>query len=400
MIVDVVIAGCGIVGLATAIKIKDLLPNLKVVVVEKEERPAMHQTGNNSGVIHSGIYYKPGSLKAKNCINGYKLLIDYCNSKEVKYDLCGKIILATNNVEKQRLNDIYNRGIANGLNRIKLLNQSEISDYEPYAKGIAAIHVPYTGIINYTDVCNAMENDFVNNYNGKIVYNNKVLGFKTGKCFNEVKTDKQIIQTVLFINCCGLHSDRVSKYSVNNTGMRIIPFRGEYYSIKEEKQYLVKNLIYPVPNPSFPFLGVHFTRTIKGYTEAGPNAVLAFKREGYNKLSFSFKDSFDTLLWPGFIKVMLKYGKIGLGEFYRSYNKNAFVKELQKLIPEISKDDLIKGGAGVRAQACLKNGLLADDFIIIENKHVINVCNAPSPAATSCFSIGKHIADIVYNRYN
>lgn len=395
---DITIIGGGIVGLATAYRIKESNPNLKVVLLEKEDGLAKHQTGNNSGVIHSGIYYKPGSLKAQNCITGYKQLLDFCKKENIPYELCGKIIVATREDELERLENLYQRGIQNGLTEIKRISANEIKDYEPYASGIAGIWVPYTGIIDYKDVCSKFAEIFVDRYQGEIDLNQKVVSIKTVNQVCEVITNNKIYQTKLVINTAGLYSDEIAKLT-RKTEVKIIPFRGEYYEVKKERHHLVKNLIYPVPDPAFPFLGVHFTRRLKGGIEAGPNAVFAFRKEGYKKSDFKASEFFGALAWPGFQKVMMKYWKMGVGEYYRSFNKKAFTFALQRLLPDIQKNDLIPGGSGVRAQACTKDGALIDDFLIYDDPFIINVLNAPSPAATASLSIGKTISDMALKRF-
>lgn len=394
MYCSIAIIGGGIVGLATALKIKEKYPLKKVVLLEKENSIAQHQTGHNSGVIHSGIYYKPSSLKAKNCIEGYKALIDFCNQENVPYELCGKIIVATDKKELPQLETIYQRGLENGLTRIKKIGGSEIKNYEPYCEGIAAIYVPYTGIIDYREVAKKYAEIFTNRYDGEILTSHQVIDIQRGSKHIIVITKQHNISADLVINCGGLYSDKIASMTEKDLSIRIIPFRGEYYLLKKEKQHLVRNLIYPVPNPNFPFLGVHFTRMIKGGVEAGPNAVLAFKREGYTKSAFDWGEFRETISWEGFQKVALKYWKTGVGEFYRSFSKAAFTKALQRLIPDVQEKDLIPAGAGVRAQACDKQGGLLDDFAIIEREKIIHVCNAPSPAATSSLAIGKTIAEM------
>ncbi len=387
------IIGAGIVGLATALKIKEKRPDAEILVIEKEDEVAKHQTGNNSGVIHSGIYYEPGSLKAVNCRKGYKLLLDFCDTHNIKYEICGKIIVASDEKQLPVLYDIYERGKQNGLENLELINKEELKNYEPYAAGIKGIHVPQTGVIDFREVADKMH----------AILNESGVEFRFYEQVNSVKienevivtTNLSVIKTGKLINCAGLHSDRVAAMTEKDLTIRIIPFRGEYYKLKEEKKSLVKNLIYPVPDPSFPFLGVHFTRMINNGVEAGPNAVFAFKREGYHKFDFSFRDTISSLLWPGFRKIAAKYWKVGAGEFYRSYSKKAFANALEKLIPSISEEDIERGGAGVRAQACDINGNLLDDFYIIENQNVFHVLNAPSPAATSSLAIGEHIAQRV-----
>lgn len=394
---DVIIAGAGIVGLAAALKILEAKPGIKVLILEKESGEARHQTGNNSGVIHSGIYYKPGSLKAQNCITGYNQLLDFCKRQDVKFDICGKVIAATDRSELPRLESIYERGIANGLTKIRFISKEELKEIEPHANGIKAIHVPYTGIIDYKEVSRKYA-DLIREAGGEIRFGEKVVSINDTKSSIETATQNSSFNTRLFINCCGLQSDEVAGLSEKKLDTRIIPFRGEYYKIRPERRYLVKNLIYPVPDPAFPFLGVHFTRMTNGEVEAGPNAVLSFKKEGYNKTSFSVKDSFRTFTWKGFYSIASKYYRTGFGEFRRSFSKKAFVKALQKLMPEITADDLVAGGAGVRAQAISIDGKLIDDFLIHDSGRIINVLNAPSPAATSSLAIGQAIAEKIKNK--
>ncbi|MEG8948079.1 L-2-hydroxyglutarate oxidase [Rosettibacter firmus] len=395
---DIIIIGAGIVGLASALKILEKNPHLKLLILEKENDISKHQTGNNSGVIHSGIYYKPGSLKAINCTLGYKMLIDFCDKYEINYKITGKIIVAKNENELPILNSIYDRGIKNGLTGLQKLNKNQIKNYEPYADGIEAIYVPQTGIVDFFQVAKKYL-EIILKHNAQIKFNNEVKEIKIKNDICEVITNNDTFQSKFVVTCAGLYSDRIAKLTHKNLPLRIIPFRGEYYKIKEEKKYLVNSLIYPVPNPEFPFLGVHFTRMINGDVEAGPNAVLAFKREGYKKTSFNFRDTIDTFTWKGFYSIVKKYWKVGLYEYYRSYSKNAFTKALQNLIPEINENDLIESGAGVRAQACDINGNLLDDFYFVEDKKVIHVCNAPSPAATASLSIGDNIANKVLQHF-
>jgi len=394
---DVIITGGGIVGLATAYRLKEANPNLKLLLLEKEAALAMHQTGNNSGVIHSGIYYKPGSLKAKNCIEGYNQLLDFCNKEEIPYELCGKVIVATSDAEIPAMENIYKRGVENGLANIKKIGPEELKEHEPHVNGVAAIRVPQTGIIDYKLVAQTYGKR-VQDKKGEIHLSEKVIGIQEKTNHSEVVTNKSSYQTKLVVNCAGLYSDKVAGLTITKPDVRIVPFRGEYYELTPEKHYLVKHLIYPVPDPNFPFLGVHFTRMINGGIEAGPNAVFAFKREGYHRTDIDFGDIWNALSWPGFRKVAGKYWKTGLGEIYRSFSKAAFTKALQKLIPEIQENDLVPGGAGVRAQACDRTGGLLDDFKILEDKQVINVLNAPSPAATSSLSIGKTVAELAVER--
>lgn len=391
---DVIIVGAGIVGLATAVNILRKNPETKLLLIEKEFSVAMHQTGNNSGVIHSGIYYKPGSYKALNCREGYRMLIDFCNENEIDFDLCGKLIVATDENELPELDKIYKRGLENGLDNLKIIEKEEINEYEPYVKGLRAIHVPQTGIIDYKKVSEKYL-DYCSERDAQIKFGEEVVSLLEKSDSTEIITDRGSYIADKVIISAGLFSDKLASMTNKEIDFKIIPFRGEYYKLKEESRKLVNNLIYPVPNPDFPFLGVHFTRMINGEVEAGPNAVFSFKREGYNKFSFSLSDTVESLTFPGFLKVASKFWKVGAGEFYRSLYKPAFVKALQKLIPEIKSEDLVPGGAGVRAQACDIKGALVDDFLIKRSKRVINVCNAPSPAATASLAIGKQISQIL-----
>jgi (S)-2-hydroxyglutarate dehydrogenase len=395
---DVVIVGGGAVGLATALKIKSELPTAKVVVLEKESVLANHQTGNNSNVIHSGIYYKPGSLKAQNCIRGYHQLISFCDQNDIAYRLCGKVIVATDQSEVPLLENIFLRGQENGLENLRRLNAEELHEYEPHVAGIAGIHVPQTGIVDYRKVALKYA-DLFQRFGGEVRLGEKVEEVRSGNGTIEIVTRKNTYQTKLVVNCAGLYSDKIAALTLGKVDIRIIPFRGEYYKLKKEKEHLVKTLIYPVPDPDFPFLGVHFTTMINGGVECGPNAVLAFKREGYRKSDIDFREFSETLAWPGFHKIAAKYWRTGFGEMYRSFSKTAFTKALQKLIPVIGESDLEPGGAGVRAQACDRTGGLLDDFLILEDRHSINVCNAPSPAATSSLSIGETVAGLVIKRF-
>ncbi len=397
MKLDVIVVGAGIVGLATSLKILEKNPSLKLLILEKEDGVAKHQTGNNSGVIHSGIYYKPGSLKAQNCVNGYKMLIDFCRENGVRYNICGKVIVATSENEIPVMENIFKRGEQNGLQGLKKLNKEELREKEPHTDGVAGIFVPQTGIIDYTEVSEKYL-ELIKRFDAKIEFGSRVENIVVKNNVCEVITNGGSYQSKVIVTCAGLFADRITKITHPDLPLRLIPFRGEYYKLKEEKKKLVNSLIYPVPNPSFPFLGVHFTRMIDGEVECGPNAVLSFKREGYTKTSFNLRDTIETFSWGGFHTMIRKHWKMGLGEFYRSYNKKAFVRALNKLIPEIIEDDLIPGGAGVRAQACVKDGSLLDDFYIVEDKRVIHVCNAPSPAATASLSIGDFIADKVLGK--
>lgn len=394
---DVIVIGGGAVGLATALQLLERNPHLKVVLIEKETAVANHQTGNNSNVIHSGIYYKPGSLKAKNCIHGYNLLLDFCQQHEIPHSICGKVIVATNEAELPLLKNIYDRGIQNGLQNLKNLNADQLKEYEPHVAGIAAIHVPQTGIVDYRVVAEKYAS-LILQKGGELKLGEKVIDIQVGNGKVVVATQKQTYTGKLVVNCAGLYSDKIARLTSKKVDVKIIPFRGEYYKLKKEKEHLVKTLIYPVPDPNFPFLGVHFTTMVGGGVECGPNAVLAFQREGYTKSDINLAELGETLAWPGFRKIVAKYWRTGMGEMYRSFSKAAFTEALQKLIPEIQEDDLVTGGAGVRAQACDRTGGLLDDFLILEEQQAINVCNAPSPAATSSLAIGETVANLVLKR--
>lgn len=387
---DVAIIGGGIVGMATAMALTKR-GNISLTVLEAEKRLAAHQTGNNSGVIHSGIYYKPGSLKAKNCTEGRQAMYEFCAENGIVHENSGKVIVAIQESELPALDRLYERGIANGLEGLRRLSGAEIKEYEPHATGIAGIHVPQTGIVDYTGVTNAYAKH-VQATGGVIQTGARVTGFRK---FNDefvLETPLGEIQARNVINCGGLQSDRIARMCGVDPGLQIIPFRGEYYELIPEKHGLVKNLIYPVPDPRFPFLGVHFTRMAKGGVEAGPNAVLAFKREGYKMTSISVGDLLQFAFYGGFWKMAFKYWQTAIGEFHRSFSKPAFVKALQRLLPELQEADIHRSGAGVRAQALDPQGNLLDDFAIREAPRQIHVLNAPSPAATASISIGKSIA--------
>lgn len=396
--VDIAIIGAGIIGLATGVKLLEKNPRLNVVIIEKEPSVAAHQTGHNSGVIHSGIYYRPGSLKANNCRKGVSELLSFCETHDVPYDLCGKVIVATEEKELPRLLDLYERGKSNGVPDLRLINQVELNELEPHVRGIKAIHSPSTGVVDYTRVAEAMKNVIVS-FGGQILFNTKVIDLEGRSDGCIIQTDQGEVQAKLVVNCSGLYSDRIAASVVENAGIKIIPFRGEYYTLTKAASEKVRTLIYPVPDPKFPFLGVHFTRGIDGEVEAGPNAVLALAREGYRKTDINLKDLFDTLIYPGFWKLVGSYWKTGTAEQIRSLIKPLFVKALQRIIPEINSSDLQTGGAGIRAQALLRNGKLVDDFFIVESENSIHVLNAPSPAATASLAIGEHIADIAAKRF-
>jgi (S)-2-hydroxyglutarate dehydrogenase len=398
MIYDYIIVGGGIVGLSTGFALRNKHPKAKLLIIEKEPSLAAHQTGRNSGVIHSGIYYKPGSLKARFAREGRKKLLEYCEKHSIEYDICGKLIVATEEQELIELDKLYQRGIENGL-KIEMINQDEMKEIEPYVNGISAIKVPIAGIVDYKQISESYANNVLEQ-GGELKLNTKVIDIKEKDNEIEIVTTKGVFHTKHFINCAGLFSDRVTKMAGMNPNMKIVPFRGEYYKLKESKSYLVNNLIYPVPDPEFPFLGVHLTRMINGEIHVGPNAVLAFKREGYKKTDVNVNDLFEVLTYPAFWKIAKQHLKYGLGEMHRSISKIKFLESLRKLVPAIELDDLVKTEAGVRAQALTVDGKLVDDFIILKGKRSIHVCNAPSPAATASIAIGEEIASYMDSLVN
>ena len=393
---DIIIIGGGIVGLATAYQFTLDYPLLKITLLEKEQQLAAHQTGHNSGVLHTGIYYKPGSLKALNCLEGKSRMEDFCRKEEIDFEICGKVIVAISEAELPALETIYQRGRTNGVS-CEMINSEKLHELEPHVAGIKAVHVPEAGIVDYGLVCKRFAKHLQNNEDNQIHCSTKVIGIRHSENI-VVETEKGEFEGRFLVNCAGLYSDKITAMT-QPPESKIIPFRGEYYEVRPEKHHLCRNLIYPVPDPSFPFLGVHFTRMINGSLECGPNAVLAFAREGYTRSTINFLELAEVLSYPGFIRLAAKYWRAGAGEMWRSFSKAAFVRALQRLVPEISADDLETAPAGIRAQAVLSNGKLVDDFLIQENKNIINVCNAPSPAATSSLNIGKHIVDIVAERF-
>ena len=395
---DVCIIGGGIVGLATAYRLSTRFPNRKIVILEKETVLAKHQTGHNSGVLHSGIYYKPGSLKAINCRKGKLAMEDFCRDQEIDHELCGKIIVALNEEEIPRMEKIYQRGQENGV-KCEIIDRKRLLEIEPHAAGIRAIHVPECGIVNYKQVCERMGELISETDGNELLLGQEVREIKEIGDGLLIKTDQAEIESEFLINCGGLHSDRVTRLGGHEPPAKIIPFKGEYYELREDAKHLCKHLIYPVPDPEFPFLGVHFTRMIDGSVECGPNAVLAFGREAYGKFDLNLKDLLESLSYSGFRKMALKHWKMGLGEMWRSYNKGAFVRALQRLIPEIEGKHLESAPAGIRAQAVSPKGNMVDDFLIQESERVVNVCNAPSPAATASLNIGETIVDKLAERF-
>ena len=386
---DFAIVGGGIVGLSTAMTLSRVDPDAQILVIEKEEKWAFHQTGNNSGVIHSGVYYKPGSFKAKFCRDGSRSMLIFCQEHGIKHEVCGKVIVATNKEELPRLENLYQRGVENGI-EVKRITPSEVKEIEPHVHCVGGIRVFSTGIVDYKQVCQKYV-ELIKHQGGDLCLGTKVLRIRQSGKNHILETNKGEFETKFLINCAGLQSDRIAKLNQVEAQAKIVPFRGEYYELTPEKRYLVKTLIYPVPNPDFPFLGVHFTRMIDSSIHAGPNAVLSFKREGYKKTDFDLRDFSEVMTYPGFWKLAAKHADEGIQEMIRSWSKHAFTKSLQKLIPEVQSQDLVPTHAGVRAQALMNDGKLVDDFLIIRRNNAIHVCNAPSPAATSSLEIGKAI---------
>ena len=394
---DVTVVGAGLIGLSTAMELLQRNPGMKLTVVEKADGPASQQSGHNSGVIHSGIYYKPGSFKAQFCVEGRASMTRFCLDNEIPVWECGKLIVATNPAEEARLEDLWERGTNNAVEGLRIVNREEMGEIEPFVEGTKALYAPKTGIVDYRKVADVYS-EKVQSLGGKIQFNSEVKniipnGQGSDGTNYAVETTSGEIETKYLVNCAGLHSDLIAAMSGVNPGLRIVPFRGEYYTLAKSSEHMVKGLIYPVPDPSFPFLGVHLTQTMKGWVEAGPNAVLALKREGYRKRDFSFVDFGRTVTFPGFWKMSLKSWKVGLWEMNRSLRKDVFLNSLRKLMPSLKKSDLAPGGSGVRAQAVHSDGTLLDDFRIDESATAVHVLNAPSPGATSSLVIGNYIAD-------
>ena len=394
---DVAIIGGGIVGLATALALTRR-GGARLIVVEAEHDVAQHQTGHNSGVIHSGLYYKPGSHKARNCTEGRTALIQFCQEHGIPYECCGKVVVAVDAHELPALDELERRGRANGLQGIRRLTAEEIREHEPNVVGVAGLWVPETGIIDYRVVARKYA-ELVKAREGTVCLSARVTKVERRAGDLILHTSQGDIQARNLINCGGLHSDRLARLCGLDPGLQIIPFRGEYYEIVPERRHLVKNLIYPVPDPRFPFLGVHFTRTIAGSVEAGPNAVLAFRREGYRRWQMSARDLLGYAAYPGFWRMAWKYWQTGLGEMHRSFSKRAFHRALQRLVPALRCDDIRPFGAGVRAQAVEPTGALVDDFRFVEGERMIHVLNAPSPAATASLSIGRTIAEMAARNF-
>jgi L-2-hydroxyglutarate oxidase LhgO len=392
---DIAVVGGGIVGLASAYKITLAHPDVSIAVLEKEDRVAAHQTGRNSGVIHSGLYYQPGSNKAKTCAEGRKELLTFAKRHRIPYDICGKVVVATHERERPTLEKILQNGLENDIEGLEEIGPDRIKEIEPACEGIAAIWVPSTGIIDFAKVAEKLA-DLVEKKNkgNRVLTSHKVTGFDRHDFYTEVRTTQSSIAAKYVVNCAGLQCDRVAKMDNVEPDMRIVPFRGDYYELTEEAKGKVKGLIYPVPDPALPFLGVHFTRMIAGGVECGPNAVFSFKREGYGKTDFSLSDTLDALSYPGLWRMFLKYWKSGLGEYARAFSRKLFLRQLQRLVPSLADSDIKPCRAGVRAQAIERNGKLIDDFRIERQANSIHVLNAPSPAATASFAIGDYVNEM------
>ena len=395
---DVIIIGGGVVGLAVALEITRRLPALRLLLLEKEDRVARHQSGHNSGVIHSGVYYKPGSLKARLCVTGAAAMIDFCREHGIAHNVCGKVIVATQVEELPRLEELRRRGEANGLIGLRVIGPEELREIEPHAAGIQALVVPSTGVTDYAVVCEKYA-ELIAAAGGSILLSAPAKAVRRTSNEIVVETPRGAFATAALINCAGLHSDRVSRMAGDDPGIVIVPFRGEYYDLIPERASLVRALIYPVPDPQFPFLGVHFTRRITGKVDAGPNAVLALAREGYRHTNVNLRDLASSLAFPGFWRMARKHWRNGMGEWHRSLSKAAFVRALQRLLPEIQDDDLVPGGSGVRAQALKPDGALVDDFQFVPSGKVLHVLNVPSPAATASLAIAQAIIDQAANLF-
>jgi (S)-2-hydroxyglutarate dehydrogenase len=400
-IFDVTIVGGGIVGLATAYKLNMQFPNLKVLVLEKEKTVAAHQTGHNSGVIHSGIYYKPGSYKAFHCVNGRRELVAFAKEHNIKHDICGKIIVATKESELAHMNKVYQHGLENGVEDIEMIDAKKIKEIEPHCTGISGIWVGCTGIIDYADVARKYEEIILGKFaNSQILKQHEAMAFEKADGITTIKTNQGHFKTKYLITTAGLQADRIAKKEGNKTDANILGFRGDYYDLSEKGLHKVKHLIYPVPDPQFPFLGVHFTRMIHGGTECGPNAVFVFKREGYKKTDFSLRDTVDAFSHAGTWKFFAKHWRFGLDEYRRAFSKKLFLERLRALIPSLEMDDLVEGRAGVRAMALAPEGKMLDDFKIEKKDHVLHVINSPSPAATASLAYGSEIAKMAKEQFN
>lgn len=388
----VAIIGGGIVGLATGLRLLERFPATTLLLLEKEDGPGQHQSGHNSGVLHCGLYYKPGSTKARMAVQGVRRMVEFCTQHNIPYDLCGKIVVATEQEEIPRLHELLARGTANGLTGLELLGPEQIHEHEPHAAGLAAIRVPEEGIADYPAVTRTMAAE-IRSRGGEVRFSSKVIGLKHAGTWR-IETTSGDYDADFLINCAGLYCDRVSRLAGNRDRTKIVPFRGEYYKLKPERQHLVRNLIYPVPDPKFPFLGVHFTRLIRGGVEAGPNAVLAFAREGYRYADISLRDTVESMTFRGFWRFLARYPSMCWSEFHRSLSKAVFCRSLQRLVPEIQLEDLAAGGTGVRAQALSPAGELLQDFYFVPQPNALHVLNAPSPAATASLAIADEVVDL------
>jgi L-2-hydroxyglutarate oxidase LhgO len=395
---DVAVVGGGIVGLATAYQLLCAQPGLGLVLLEKEDGLARHQTGRNSGVIHSGIYYRPGSVKARTCVEGSRRMKEFCGAHGIRFETCGKVVVATEESEVPALEELHRRGAANGVPGLAMIGPERIREIEPHAAGIRALHVPGAAIVDYAEVARKL-GDLVTAMGGEILTGARVEDIRTEPEGLTVESSRGAVRCRYLIGCAGLHSDRLARREGAEVTARIVPFRGEYYEIVPGRSELVRGLIYPVPDPRFPFLGVHFTRKVNGGVEAGPNAVLALRREGYRKSQVHPRDLAEVLTYGGFWRMAARYWRTGIAELYRSFVKGAFVRALQKLVPDIRAEDLRPGGAGVRAQALAPDGKLVDDFVILERPRALHVVNAPSPAATASLAIGEEIASAAAKRF-
>jgi L-2-hydroxyglutarate oxidase len=390
---DVVVVGGGIVGLATARDLLKRRPGLRLAVLEKESSIGRHQTGHNSGVIHSGVYYAPGSLKARLCVEGSRGTYEYCDEKGIPYDRCGKVIVATEESELPRLEELYRRGTANGVQGLEMIGPERLREIEPHAAGIRALYSPNTGIVDWSRVNQAYADD-VTASGGEILTDHEVTAIGQKGDWVLLKTPFDTVPCKFLVTCGGLHSDRLATMSRAPRDLQIVPFRGDYYVLKPEKRYLTKGMIYPVPDPAFPFLGVHFTRRMDDEVWLGPNAVLAFAREGYERLDVNLRDNIETFTFPGFWALARQYWQVGVDEMLRDFVKDAFIRACQRYVPEVTPDDCLPGPSGVRAQALDASGKLVDDFIVQTSERIVHVRNAPSPAATSSLAIGLMIADV------
>jgi L-2-hydroxyglutarate oxidase len=395
---DITIIGGGIVGLSVALELTRAMPHLRLLLLEKEKGLAQHQTGHNSGVIHSGIYYKPGSIKARTCVEGAAAMVSFCREYAIPYRICGKVIIAATPDEVPRLEELRRRGEVNGISGLRMLTPEELREIEPHCGGVRALHVPVTGITDYVAVSEKYA-QLARAHGAEIRTGCALHGVVRKDGGIVLEANSGACRTRFAINCAGLHSDRVSYLAGDKPKVRIVPFRGEYYDVVPERQHLVRTLIYPVPDPRFPFLGVHFTTRIYGGVDAGPNAVLAFKREGYRKYDFNLRDTFSSFTFPGFWRMAGKYWRMGLDETFRASNKKAFTRALQKLVPEIREQDLVPGGSGVRAQALQLDGTMVDDFQFVAAQQMLHVLNVPSPAATASIPIGKAIVKMAQESF-